>query len=144
MTTDYRISLSYLLRPFFPFAADFFFADFFAAFFADFAVAADFFTFFAAAFRDAFLGAAFFAAFLAARFLAGFAGAEAVAAAGGAAAEWTANIAPWRSRPWAIQSPPGTSIGPLITFAPAFPMAAAVFLASGTLIYASHAGGPGI
>ena len=95
-----------------------------------------------------FAGAVFFFAsadFFSTAFLAGacaLADAVAGAAAAGAdAIEWIANIAPCRSVPCVIQSPPGTSIGPLITFAPAFTIASADFLASGILMYGSHVGG---
>src|SRR5688572_19320681 len=102
-------------------AARFFFAAFLAAFF-----------FFAGAFflagAAAFFGAA---AFLGAAGLAGSAagaasaGAAALAAAAGfrsAANTCTANCAPYGSTNCAIQSPPGTSIGPL-TSVPRAPLA---------------------
>src|SRR5687767_11002495 len=102
-----------------------FFAALFALLFAGFARLA------ALAFLAGFAFAVFFAAracFAGAAFLAG----AAVFAAG--FNEWTANMAPCGSIPCAIQSPPGTSIGPLtILPPPACAMAAAAF-ASATLM----------
>ena len=86
--------------------------------------------FFAAAFFAGFFTVFFAAAFALAGFFAGFF----AALVGAAADEWTANWAPCGSAPTKIQSPPGTSIGPLITWAPSLGAWAAAFFASGTLM----------
>ena len=110
------------------------------AFFATFFLGALF--FFGAAF---FAGLAFF--FAAVFFFAAPAFAFAFDAGFGAVAlpatACKANITPCGSAPIEIQPPPGTSAGPCMIVAPSdFALAVAVF-ASATLIYGSHAGGPG-
>jgi hypothetical protein len=124
------------------FLADFlaFFADFFALFFAGFDRLAAF-AFFAV--FAVFAGFAVFAlfAFFAVDFFAGvdFFAAAVFFAAG--FSECTENIAPWGSMPCAIQSPPGTSIGPFTILPPLACAVAADAFASGTIAYGIHAAG---